>query len=182
MPTPTTNAAILMTSCTPFPEAHGARSNRYVDTSTRRGGDSGPDGDIIRRGGAARWGHRRYHDRCAPCMSHVSAACGLGGNGGAHGVADGTASPRQVRSPLLRRSGPGGFACSLRTDAPRAWCVLSARQLCWCDAGGGGGWGGPLCRVAAALPTAPERSGGGLACSRVMPPRVVLWCGFGRVL
>ena len=179
MPTPTTNQASFMTS--PAPRFLRRMARVATGTSTRSGGDSGPDGDIMRRGGAARWGHRRYRDRYAPCMSHASAACGLGGNGGAHGVADGTAPPRQVRSPLLRRSGPGGLACSLRTDAPRAWYVLSARQLCWCDAGGGGSGGGPLCRLAAALPAAPERPGGGLACSRVMPPRV-LWCGFGRVL
>ena len=36
MPTPTTNASKFHDlSCTPFPKAHGARSNRYVDEEGR---------------------------------------------------------------------------------------------------------------------------------------------------
>jgi len=129
---------------------------------------------------AARAGHRRRRHRCAPCLSRASTACSLGGHGGARWRRGGTASPRQVRSARCRCAGaaPAASLCSLRTHAPCAWCVLSARRLRWCDAGGGDGWSEQRCRVAAALSAAPQRPAGGFACSRVMPH--ALWCRLGR--
>lgn len=181
--TVTTNATRL-TLVSPFLRRTVVRVT--TGTSTRRGGESGCDSDITQCGEvgvgekAARAGHRRCRHRCAPCLSHASAACSLGGHSGARWRRGGTVSPRQVRLPRCRCAGaaPAASLYSLRTHVPGTWCVLSARRLRWCDAGGSDGWSEQRCRVAAALFTAPQRPAGSLACSRVMPR--ALWCGLGR--
>ena len=69
---------------------------------------------------AARAGHHRRHHRCALCLSHAAAACGLGGHGdtrGRRGWNGAATSDVIAAAPEL----PGGFACSAHS---RTECVV----------------------------------------------------------
>ena len=121
--TPLTTNATRLTLSSHFPRR---TARMEACTSTRRGGDSGCDSDITRRGEVG-WGKRRRARASIVIIIDVRCVC-LGGHGGTRGRrgSNGVATSGAIAAaPEL----PGGFACSLCTRAPRAWCVLSVRKL-----------------------------------------------------